>query len=62
MAVWFGLTSGQWRARVSVAGGRRLLEATRSEDLRMQIRGALEFWPTHAAQHQHRIHQRPTRL
>jgi hypothetical protein len=51
VTVWFGLTSGKWRAMVLAAGGWRLLESAHPEDLRMQIRGAYGFWPVHAGQH-----------
>ena len=46
--VWFGLATRRWWALVPAAGGWRLVEADRPDGLRMQIRGALGFWPVYA--------------
>ncbi|SEG92195.1 hypothetical protein SAMN04489712_13253 [Thermomonospora echinospora] len=57
--VWFGLTSGRWRAMVPAAGGWRLLESAQPDDLRTQIRGALGFWPVSATPHHRRFGGNP---
>ncbi|SEG91024.1 hypothetical protein SAMN04489712_12817 [Thermomonospora echinospora] len=43
---------------VSAAGGWRLLESAQPDDLRMQIRGALGFWPVSASQRHSSMSQR----
>jgi len=55
ITIWYGLASGLWRAMVPGPGGWRMLESPEPDDLRMQIRGALGFWPVYGSQH-HRGH------